>query len=334
MKKIKTLLWIVSFYILLIPNQGYAKCDTEFVNPLTDVNWSDVFPIRLMGMIISPSGPEKTTIIRSPFCSCKDGGRTRFGVVSGFWEPVRLVDVVKDAYCMAGMGFSLQGGKQNIKGGGGSFHGATKNREDDSYFAQSHVYVFLPFYVLNLLSDFTCASKGDFSVLWLSEFDPTWNDGLLQSMLEPEALLFSNPAAALSCMAESVTSTVGWPIDSLFWCQGSWGGTYPLTGGSSRVDPARVESSAQVAGKVLYKMHRTLQLMQTAGESALCGPHVMPVWRKSQYKMQIVRPVKGGQSTTIGRPSIIWGNGKNTVVPGKGDNFTYLLWRNRDCCAF
>jgi conjugal transfer pilus assembly protein TraU len=329
---LKKILTVCLFLATMIPSQSFSLCDGSFVNPLTDINWSDVFPIRMFGMVISPSGSEKTHIIRAPFCTCKDGGLTRHGVVSGFWEPARLVDVVKDSYCMAGMGFSLNS-EESIWNGGGSRHGATKNREDDTYFAQSHVYVYLPFYILNLLSDFTCASKGDFSVLWLSEFDPTWNDGMLQSMIEPEALLFSNPAAVLSCMAESVSSTVDSSLDPLFWCQGSWGGVYPLTGSSSRVDPSRVESAAQVAGKVIYKMHRTLQLMQTAGESALCEPHVMPVWRKSQYKMAIVRPVNGSQSTVIGRPSIIWGNGKNSVVPGKGDNFSFLLWRNRDCCS-
>jgi conjugal transfer pilus assembly protein TraU len=284
-----------------------------------------------MGMVISPTGPEESHIIRSPFCSCEDGGRTRVGVIAGFWEPVRLIDVVKDPMCMAGLGMSM-GGDGDIWGGGGKQASGIGKQQGQGSFYQAHLYIYPVWTILELFADYLCAERGSFDIAYMTELDPLWDDDLLTVMIQPEAILFANPVAQMSCMADSVASAVSWPLQPLFWCAGSWGGTYPLTGRTD--NRTMTEGAAHIAGKLLYKLHRELIMLGTAGEGALCGPFIAPTWLKNQYKLQIVRPVKGSVVTTIGRTGLIWGAGKNPAVPGQSDNFSFILFRNRDCCAY
>jgi hypothetical protein len=79
------------------------------------------------------------------------------------------------------------------------------------------------------------------------------------------------------------------------------------------------------------------QAMETAKmhkSGITSGTYPLPVWLKSQYKLQPVRPVRSALCPTIGRTELMWGAGNNPPSPGQADNFAYLLWRWRDCCAW
>jgi conjugal transfer pilus assembly protein TraU len=64
----------------------------------------------------------------------------------------------------------------------------------------------------------------------MTEVMPTWQSGALAAIIQPESILFGNPAAGLACMADSAAAAAGTVLDPLFWCMGSWGNTYPLAG--------------------------------------------------------------------------------------------------------
>lgn len=57
----------------------------------------------------------------------------------------------------------------------------------------------------------------------------------------------------------------------------------------------------QCGAKSIARSPQNLLLWGTKGMAALCGTYPLPVWLKSQYKLQPVRPVRSALCPTIGR---------------------------------
>jgi len=318
--------------VLILPSQAYSACSEGFIDMINDINWTGVYPIRMGAQTISPSFPEDESLVNEILCKCKDGDEERIGITIGYRSPARMIDVVKDPFCLNALGIELQ--DHDIWGGGGTL-GQQGKGGDNSYFGQAHLYIFPVWYILEIMTDFVCESPGSLDIGYLTEFDVLWNDDMMANILSPESMLFQNPIAHFSCIPDSIASSAGYPMDTLFWCNGAWGGVYPI-GGTSQAS-TQIEASAGVASKFLYKLHRELIAWGTKGEAALCGKYVLPVWQKSQYRFQILKPNAGDMLFPVGRTSLIWGMGKSSVSPDPdqaADNYTYLLWRYRDCCAF
>src|SRR3546814_14720987 len=87
-----------------------------------------------------------------------------------------------------------------------------------------------------------------------SDLLPTWQSGTLGAIIQPEGILFGNPAAGLACMGDSAAAAAGKVIDPLFWCMGSWGATYPIAG-DIHFD-ASVEAWAGLAARGVFMMGR------------------------------------------------------------------------------
>lgn len=314
------------------PTVAHAVCKGTFVNPLTDVSWECMFPIRLAGVRVSPSAPDPESYISTPLCSCQDGAFTRIGMVMGFREPAYMVDVVKDAWCFAGFGVDM--GRSSVWGDGSAGEATSTKALRQEYSAHTHSYFYNPLFILELLLDARCLEKAPIGISDLSEVRPDHMDTTLNLMLYPQTLLFANPVATMACMADVVGASFGFPLDALFWCAGEWGTIYPLTGTSTAKGMSNVRAAANVAAKSIARSHQNLLLWGTKGTAALCGMYPQPVWIKSQYKLQPVRPVRSALCPPIGRTELLWGAGNNPPAPGQADNFAYLLWRWRDCCAF
>lgn len=148
----------------------------------------------------------------------------------------------------------------------------------------------------------------------------------LGAIIQPEAILFGNPAAGLACMADSAAAAAGKVIDPLFWCMGSWGSTYPIAGDIHFGDS--VEAWAGLAARGTFMMGRLGAL--TISSSDGCSFLPSPIWTKSRYKLQLMEPVKGGKCVNIGRPGALWTSG--THAPGK-DNSQFMLFEKVICCA-
>jgi len=306
------------------PTEG---CNTKFVNPFTDVAWECLYPIRMAGFNISPSGPDPESRVEKMLCSCQDGAFNRIGVTVGFREPARLMDVTKMAFCMAALGFSL--GQDSLWAGGSQKADA---QVADTYTAQTHYYYFNPLVVMEILLDFSCMEKVPLDVAGMSELDPLADDDELSLLAMPETVLFANPVAVLACAADAIAATVGVPIDALYWCAGSWGTVYPLVNKDEGNIRTGVQASALVASKQLARGHRELINWGTKGEAAMCGPYPMPIWMKTQYRLQMVEPTLMSSCIPVGRTSLLWEQNKSSIVPGKADHYVYLIWRYRDCC--
>ena len=295
------------------------------VDIILKADYTAMFPLRIAGIPIVPGRIQDVGgSVSSPICICKDP-IPRIGIPVSFFEPSRLIEVVKDPYCFPSMGFGLTTSGGTLGGTSGD-----DGSGNQSTFYQAHYYIFPIYALLELLTDFICLQMTGFDMAYLTEVDPLWNNDTLSAILNPEALLFGNPISNLACIADAVTSAVFEPIDALFWCKGSWGNAYPLTGQTG--GDGFVEGGASVAASLIYKLHRQLILWGSWGQAGLCGYYPAPIWRKSAYRLQIVTPIPSVYATTIGTTGTIWSFGKNP--PFVGDNFSYLLFKKRECCAF
>lgn len=295
------------------------------VDIILKADYTAMFPLRIAGIPIIPGRIQDVGgSVSSPICICKDP-IPRIGIPVSFFEPSRLIEVVKDPYCFPSMGFGL-----TTSGGALGGTSGDDGSGNQSTFYQAHYYIFPIYALLELLTDFICLQMTGFDMAYLTEVDPLWNNDTLSAILNPEALLFGNPISNLACIADAVTSAVFEPIDALFWCKGSWGNAYPLTGQTG--GDGFVEGGASVAASLIYKLHRQLILWGSWGQAGLCGYYPAPIWRKSAYRLQVVTPIPSLYATTIGTTGMLWSFGKNP--PFVGDNFSYLLFKKRECCAF
>lgn len=319
------------FMILLITPAHSKTCSGRFVNPITEICWSCLFPITIGPVNINRSHREDTPNPHQFPCWCPKPPIPVPvpGVPVGFWEPSRLVDITRTPFCMVNMG-GLQLSRSTV---GYGVHGQKGTARTQSSFYQVHWYVYPVIYWLELLVDFLCLEQQSFDVAYITELDPLWNADELSFILNPEAALFGNPIAQAACSADCAATSAGFPMDVLFWCGGCQGSLYPFTGNN----PAHiggVQASLLLTQRMMAKLHRELLLWGTSGSQALCQKYPMPVIKKTQYKTQMTypRPTTRGPMACnpLGRTEVIWGSGRE--FPYKGEDFGYLIWRKRNCC--
>ena len=301
-----------------------AKCGGRFFNPISDVDWGAMFPIKIGGVAVTP-GEGTDTVNRFPLCFC-GSPVPRVGIKVSFWEPVKLVEVVRHPGCFP----SLGGRKLPIPSFAmvGAYGEGGGQRGDRTSFLHVHHFLYPVFSVLNLFSSFGCMTQGGFDLAYLTAFDPLWSNDELSFLLHPEIALVANPEAQASCAADAVAAAGGFALNELFWCAGSWGSVYPLTGNNGATGdlPAVYALSAV---KLLAKLHNELLAFKTTGEEALCAARPHRVIVKDQYKLQLAFP-KNTQAFPIGRVTARWAPGK--WYPGQGEDWVWVLWRKKDCC--
>ena len=322
----------VIFWMTAAVAQTGAICKGTPINPVTDICWQCMFPAQI-GSVSYGNGQESAPgNITSPACVCPD---SKQGIIAGlsvaFWEHARMIETVKDPYCFPILGT----GMTNPKPGFSSGTARGPGHNDNEYsFQQAHYYTFPAWSILKFFMDFPCAEQGGFDLAYMTEVDPMWNDDSLSFIINPEALLFGNPVSQVACVADSVAATVTTPIDPLFWCMGSWGSFYPLTGSMNSSEPLSV--NAGLAARMLFKLGRESLLFDTGINQCSSGGVITPILVKSNYRLQIVKPVRGTACNPIGRPSLIWGSAKNPpwgAGSNSPDNFLWSMTRRRVCCV-
>lgn len=291
----------------------------------------NVFPIRIGGVtIISFQGLEDfSSVSNVPACLCMDPF-PRVGIKVSLWEPIAFLEATRIPSCSPSLGMVLPIPSPTAQMGfGGEDSGGEDQSNHHSY--QFHYIKFHPFALLNLFLDFVCFESGGLDIGYISEVDPLWQSDVWASVLNPEAILVANPVAQMACMADSAAATLGFPLDFLWWCLGTWGSLYPMTKSVSQ--GINLTSQMAVSARAVAKLHRQLILWGSVGESGLCGMYPMPVMRKSQYSFLLLHPVPHPVRIPIGRSVMLWGEGKE--VPFANHHvYVNLLYRKRDCCAF
>ena len=307
-----------------------GKCTGKFVNPVTDVCWSCLFPLSVGGLKIMPSNRPDTENPDLPICAC-GSPLPRIGVAMGFWEPVRLADVTMKPWCFASLG-----GKK-ISPGFNIGHGRAADSVDGhDRGAKWHVhwYVYPLLYWMELLTDVACLEQASFDIAYVTEIDPLWQDDALTALINPEVALFANPIAQTACAADCGAATLKLPLDPLFWCAGCLGSMYPMNGNISE-HIGHVQSSRLALSRFAFKLHRQGIAWGTMGKKGLCGKYIMPIMRKQQYRFQatVPSPMDKGRwaCPPIGASDMKPGSGN--TYPAVGEDMGYLVWRKRNCCV-
>lgn len=322
--------------ILLFSTECFAegKCVGKFVNPVTDICWSCIFPISIGGMKIkSGSSRHDTDNPSNIICGCIKAGLPVPGISIGFWEPIRLIDITRNAMCLVNMG-GIDLGYDRSQGA------FSKSYEDGEYnqhsFYHTHYYMYPVLYWLELLLDFGCLESGTMDLAYMSEFDPTYKNDA--NFLHPETFLFGNPIAQTACAADCLAANTGLPSDSLFWCGGCFGSIYPFSG-NVEGHIGGVQASSLLSMRIIAKMHRTGLARQTATDDGgfngkLCRKPFAPKIIKSQYRLQMTYPIASSKGqfscNPLGMSDVLYNSGKE--FPYNGEDFGYLLWRKSNCC--
>lgn len=317
---------------ILISSSLYAGelCHGSFVNPITDVCWSCLFPITIGNVAIySGSVPDNSSNPSIPACYCNTP-IPRVGLSTGFWEPVALVDVTREPFCMVNLG----GFQLNMGSSYGTGTQETANGDHNNSFYYVHWYHYPLLFWLKVITDGLCLETGDLDIAYLTELDPTWRNDEWGFVLNPEAILFGNPIAQAACSADSLAASTRGSIDSLFWCGGAQGSLYPMTG-HVQEHIGGVQASTLLTERMDFKMHREGLLWDSVGENgaALCLTYPSPFMPKSRYRYQMVNPIPttgSGGCHPFGATTMMWGAGHE--YPFSGEDFGYLVWKKRNCC--
>lgn len=319
--------------LMLSTPAAQAKCNAKFLNPITEVCWSCIFPISVGGFSVSLGGPSRpdTKNQAFPLCLCPGFPLPRPGLAIGIWEPARLVDAANETGCFSNIGLDFDFGLFSR----GKTSANARSGGDNGSKWHAHYYYFPLISMLGTVIDALCLETTAFDLAWMSEIDPLWMDAELATLLNPEALLFANPIAQAACAADCAqASSGGLPNDALFWCDGCSGPLYPVTGDANN-HVGSVQATSVVSAKVLARMHRMLLARKTASSRAQCQPQIAPIIKKSQYRRQITRPsakTKGRYACApLGASTQFYDAFRE--VPFRGESFGYLLWRKRNCCA-
>ena len=321
--------------VLNITNVNAEPCVGKFVNPIKDICWSCIFPIKIGNTSIYSGGRQDTDNPSKIICVCPTdvgiGVKVPLpGLAISFWEPVRLADVTRTPYCMVSLG-GFQIMKSSKKHGTVARKNANEALKHSFY--QVHYYIYPLIYWLELLADFICMEQMSIDIAYMSEFDPLWGNDKLNMILNPEAALFGNPIAQTACIFDCIKATTGFSSDMLFHCAGCNGSLYPF-GGSIEHTQGGVQASTLIVERLLARLHRVGLAWDTVSDS--CEKTYAPKIKKTQYKLQMTYPVSNTKRSDkldcnpFGRSSAIWGAGKET--PGNGEDFGYLVWRKRYCC--
>lgn len=341
---------VVAAAMLLFPVGAWgAEAKGTPINPVSDVCWSCMFPIEVGGIVSFNVRNEEEEITTekeegtsNPICVCDYSDKLVVGLKTSLYAPMELVETVATPWYMPVLAaqFSAEGD---------GIHGVNKAGEDDDtsaswIFQNAHIYRFPVFSMMGMFLDSPCLSGRsdgvtDLTVGYVSEIDPMWSSDIMAFFTNPEALVFGNPVTQLACTADAMKLSLGQkPIDSLFWCLGSAGSVYPLTGTIPIANP--LMANLALAAKSIYRMGRLGSA--TGGVYGLmdpgvdvCAPQPTPIWIKSHYRFQIVRPVRGSACIYPGQTDLLWGEGKNPPLGTKNnppDNFLWMVFRKKLCC--
>jgi len=313
-----------------------AACIGRLFNPMSDTDWNNLYPITIAGVQTGP-GVNPPLMYEPPVCVCPGiFGIPSPGIGITFWEPLYVAEIERTAGCLESLGGeSIFGASSGATSGFAALNSEQSNRnglvEANVSRMQIHWYEYPVFGVLDMFQSLACMSAPTFDLAYLTEVDYTWQDDEWGIFFSPEAALFADPVLQAACSLEAVSSTMGFPLDAMIWCSGSWGGTYPLTGNGNQSNSPFTLNNL-VMSKFIARQSRLGLQWQTIGPNAICSAMPNPVWVKSQYRIDQVGPVP-----RYGKPVVI-GDEALTQTPQVSNAPTHestvnLIWQGEQCCV-
>jgi len=307
-----------------------------FVNPITDICWRCIFPLFIGPVPVATMGQADSGATNGyppAVCVCPMATPPwfRIGIGTVFWEPARVAEAVRTPWCSPTLGgITLAPPGSSVAGQGGNR--TTHAHTESVSFYHVHWFIYPVMYWFNMMTNQACVSPEQFDVAFMTELDPLWNNDEMSFILNPEAVLFNNPVAQAACAADCLAASAGFPLDPLFWCLGCQVGLHPLTG-TVKPHEGGLASSTVAVERLHATLHRSLVAMNVSTPVAMCIPIPAPIMQKTWYKTQLLRPIPMPlMAHPYGRSTTLWGTGKE--FPIKGEDFAYMIWRRRACCAY
>jgi conjugal transfer pilus assembly protein TraU len=143
-----------------------ASCKGKFPNPITDICWSCVLPIKIGStQIMSMDQEDNDSSPSGVLCVCAEEGIPRVGINMSFFEPARIAESVRQPYC-----FPSLGGMKIDFGIHAPEHGTMNKGEAaqmQTAFYQEHWYLNPLMFWLEVLLDNFCLERGSFDLAYL-----------------------------------------------------------------------------------------------------------------------------------------------------------------------
>ena len=316
---------VIAFLVSIVFSfAGNPPC----IDPISTIDWSFfVDTLELKGV-----------------CTCATSGKVKAGLHFQVAEPIAFIETPRRAWDFPCFGYKRNNSVQKKDGTNLGESGAKTN---------VHYIKYPVFGVLNLVFDYLCVSKSsqiDLIPVGFSEINPLIWDDELAILVQPWKLLFANPVAQMTCLADCVASSTAPEAteairNSMFWCAGCWGTIFPDT--TTVYGSNQITESALIATRILDVMHESAQLFlykETSGLSFItqvnnnaylpsfdikCTPAYFPTIVKSQYWLNLAYP-SPSDAVPIGKFAIPWTFFK--TIPAQED-FVWAVWRIRDCCV-
>ncbi len=262
-----------------------APCHGHWVNPAMDIDWNGFFPITIGSSPVVSGHLPDTKNPSNPVCTCPGNPFPHIGLSTGYWEPIAVLDVTRTPYCLVNLGGQKLETNSTSEG-----MVATESPDQNSSFYEVHYYNFpIMSWIAPELLGGSCQTDGAFfEPSYFSELDPTWHDEALAEIAFPETKVFSNPVTAISaqlaCGLDSLAANTGLPSDTAFWCAGSQGFMFPMTGTVAE-HVGGVQASTLLSERMVFKLHQLGLITDTRPEN-LCSE----VWdynlHKSRYAIK------------------------------------------------
>lgn len=163
MRPLYFLLAGAAMFVAALTVNAATVCQGKILNPVTDVCWSCVFPVKIGGKASLTTSvlPDPDTGAGGPFCTCGKGLNLRAGVTFSFWEPLRTAEIVRHAGCLPSMGGVNMGDmglriSDHVKVHSHEPDGSMKRHTD---FRQVHWYATPWLFILEALLDDGCLDQ-------------------------------------------------------------------------------------------------------------------------------------------------------------------------------
>lgn len=309
-----------------------GPCQGRFPNPVTDVCWNCFFPITIAGVPIGTGFDDY--MYPPPICTCPMPPPVfiRVGIGMTYWSPDRAVEVVRTPMCSPLMGGAQLGTLPVTDGQPDDFKGPNKSKHA---FYHVHWLQMPIIQQLQLVAEGALCLKADASMDFalLTEIDPLWVDDELAFIIAPESILFANVIANVACAPDAIKASVAnFGVDALFWCSGTHGSVYPLSG-HKQSHKGGVDTSMNLAHRVAFTLHRVGLLWDTSTVAAMCQDLPQPMMRKGQYKVAFMLPMPNVvRAYGFGAATDLYEQGKE--VPFVGEDWAMMIWRRHTCCVW
>ena len=176
-------------------------CSGRFPNPVTDICWSCLFPIKIGGINISSPAQNDNFDPPPPLiCTCPMAlpPYIRVGVGVSYWEPARVAEVVRTPMCSPTLNGTILG---KIPAPAGNHHEEDGRQGDAFYHVHWFQYPVLSWLGM-VIAQGACMVSESFDIAYMTEIDPLWDDDELGFLTSPEAVLFANPISQAACVAD------------------------------------------------------------------------------------------------------------------------------------